>query len=531
MKGQYILTVVGLIILSRVTYQSTEIPSQYLDLKTCVIVFISPGDANRTEKETSLCDNIKHEACELSSKVTCESLYAAISKVFSSENKVRTVYKRDVTKDWLLDSLSKQRNDTRFSECSIAVYPKPVKDRTCLLSPLKPAPHPTTINITRMSHDNVIESVNQLCHTFRNVHGHLDRKGLHEAYIKHNLFSVKSLSNHVKSHTVFTDSKPPLKILPECERLSINSWEQFYNDHLQISKPVVITNASSMWNASRLWTNQYLVERYGNKSVHIKLSPTSDYEGIESGELWENFDLFRIPSEVRSQLEFPDLVVPRPATTNMKFAEYIELMENIAGKKVDNISAYLEYSSIRQYFPELEDDISEMTFIESNLKLKHLNIWLSDGNTLGKLHFDPFDNFLCMIDGRKELVLFEPHNNHMLYESHIPEAEFSVDLKGYRFRRKKLLESTSMVMSPFDIRKPDFQKFPAFGESMPLNCTIDEGDVLFMPAFWWHEVQSFPSKTRKRNLAVNYWYEPFLTKEFPCRECKLEVNPYYNNLL
>lgn len=88
-----------------------------------------------------------------------------------------------------------------------------------------------------------------------------------------------------------------------------------------------------------------------------------------------------------------------------------------------------------------------------------------------------------------------------------------------------------MVMSPVDISKIDFERFPEFSSTLPLNCTIDEGEVLFMPSYWWHEVQSFPNVTAKRNLAVNFWYEPFLTKEFPCAECKLDVNPKYKHLL
>jgi len=39
----------------------------------------------------------------------------------------------------------------------------------------------------------------------------------------------------------------------------------------------------------------------------------------------------------------------------------------------------------------------------------------------------------------------------------------------------------------------------------PYQCNIMEGDVLYMPAFWWHEVQSRPNPEEKRNVAVNFW--------------------------
>jgi len=62
-----------------------------------------------------------------------------------------------------------------------------------------------------------------------------------------------------------------------------------------------------------------------------------------------------------------------------------------------------------------------------------------------------------------------------------------------------------MVMSPVDIAAPDLKRFPKFTEAKRLSCVLNPGDVLFMPAFWWHEVQSYPDVVQRRNLAINYW--------------------------
>ena len=34
-----------------------------------------------------------------------------------------------------------------------------------------------------------------------------------------------------------------------------------------------------------------------------------------------------------------------------------------------------------------------------------------------------------------------------------------------------------------------------------------------------------------RSISLSCRYDPFLTKEFPCPECKLDINPKYNYLL
>lgn len=104
------------------------------------------------------------------------------------------------------------------------------------------------------------------------------------------------------------------------------------------------------------------------------------------------------------------------------------------------------------------------------------------------------------------MTLFEPHHNEHLYEAHIPEAILSFDFTRKKFFRKRLLESTSMVMSPVDITNPDLERFPGFTKARRTECSLRPGDVLFMPAFWWHEVQSYPDMEEKRNIAVNFWY-------------------------
>ena len=109
------------------------------------------------------------------------------------------------------------------------------------------------------------------------------------------------------------------------------------------------------------------------------------------------------------------------------------------------------------------------------------------------------------ISGEKHLTLFDPHRNENLYEAHIPEAILTFSPATGKFSRNSLLQSTSMVMSPVDITAPDLSRFPDFARAKRVHCSLRPGDALFMPAFWWHEVQSFPDEVERRNLAVNFW--------------------------
>ncbi|KAK7098651.1 hypothetical protein V1264_002900 [Littorina saxatilis] len=448
--------------------------------------------------------------------------------------------------------------DGNMPEFSAVVFKRLREDRTCLHKPDYLVAYPEAFGYSEPASDNFVQFVNTHCNTYRSSDGSLDVKGLHRNYLLQDLFSVEELPDSVTIADIFEkqnnknqqehclredgsgelrcseqSSKTNHKVFetaPKCERIDLPSKEDFINNYLFRSKPVIITGAMQSWPAMLKWTNQFLREQFGEKEVHIKLTPKGEYEGIEPADIWEAYNTFKIPPGVLKQLPYPDLVVVRPAGLSMNFAEFLNLVRNISKGTFTNVSAYLEYTAITDYFPELELDIIEMPFFRNVFKLAHLNIWLSDGNTLGKAHFDPFDNFLCQISGEKEVTLFEPHND-FLYEAHIPEAILSYNTTLQKFRRSKLLDSTSMVMSPVDILRPHLERFPKFRAARPLSCTIGEGDVLFMPAFWWHEVQSRPNTLQQRNLAVNYWYEPFYQKEFPCPDCQLDINPKYRHLL
>lgn len=516
---------ITLFLLTSVSCASSVIPNDYAELKQCLLLLKSDAEVTHTSESCERSVDGIH--CDSS---WCQQTLHQLTQAYFKEPKISTHALRNSSKHpyWLRQTLANSHHDI----CSVLIVKNPILDRTCLMTPLPTKP--TSIKVVNLTEgfeiDNLISTVNYECNTFRDVKGTLTLKGYHHKHILDNLFSVQSLENSQTADKLFGANKTDYH-MPQCEKITLESWETFFTSYLQYSKPVIIKQATETWKAKNKWTKGFLHTKYGNKTVHIKMSPTKDYEGIESVNLWEKYKSFKIPQMVKEKLQFPDLVVPRPAPVSMNFSAFLDFTEKVAEGKIQNASAYLEYSSIRNYFPELENDISEMPFINGKMMLRHLNIWLSDGNTVGKLHFDPFDNFLCMIDGTKQVILFEPHHNEYLYEAHIPEAEFAVNMSTLTFRRRRLMESTSMVMSPIDIQLPDFARFPLFNKARPLNCTVGPGEVLFMPAFWWHEVQSSPDVQRLRNLAVNFWYEPFLQKEFPCPECRLDVNPFYYHLL
>ena len=263
----------------------------------------------------------------------------------------------------------------------LAFYTHEKRERSCLLLPPKkdflaePYTGPLVL-------ETLVQFLNEKCGTFRTRTGGLTEEGLMHQHIMQNLYH-------------------PSEPVGKCLRLrKPPSKPDFFRDYTFRSRPVIVENAVQNWPAFKKWTAEYLRERYGERQVHIKLTPDGVFEGVESARIWSDYRQDWIPEAVKSQLQFPDLVVVRPATSEMHFSDFLDFIAS--GNRT--FSAYLEYSSIPYYMPSLQQDIFELSFVGGELEVKHLNMWLSDGNTLGKLHFDPYDNLLCQVSAAECLT-------------------------------------------------------------------------------------------------------------------------------
>ena len=256
----------------------------------------------------------------------------------------------------------------------LAFYQREPRDRTCLTMPPKTKFQAEPYS-GRMIVEMLVQFLNEKCGAFRTPKGTLTAAGLFHDHIMNHLYIPKEMSEG-------------------CKRIKMPQTADFFQEYFFRSRPVVIENAIKDWPAIAKWTPDYLRSLYGEKEIHIKLTEDGNFEGVESAKDWAGYHDNWIPESVKKQLPFPDLVVIRPATAEMRFSDFLDF---ISTRNDSMYSAYLEYSSIPYYMPQLEKDVYELPFLKGLLERRHLNMWLSDGNTLGKLHFDPYDNFLCQV--------------------------------------------------------------------------------------------------------------------------------------
>ncbi|CAI9716881.1 Hypothetical predicted protein [Octopus vulgaris] len=237
------------------------------------------------------------------------------------------------------------------------------------------------------------------------------------------------------------------------------SCEEFKNEIYPKRVPVVL-RGFDLGSCTSKWTVEYLVSQAGDKKVttHVSEIPQMDF-------LNKNF-LYRI-------LPFSELVKRASQDSNEEFficPEEKYYLRSLGDDPRNTVA------NIEEQFPQIANDLNipdlfpAKSFFSSVFRIasKSTQLWT---------HYDIMDNILMQIKGRKRVVLFSPQDAHNLY----------------------LQDGKSTVL---DIDNINTEKFPLFLKATRYECILEPGDILFIPALWFHNVIS-----EEFGIAVNVFWK------------------------
>lgn len=274
-------------------------------------------------------------------------------------------------------------------------------------------------------------------------------------------------------------------------RVTINDANDLY-ELLRDNKPVIITNFQDNWANHDSFSKENLEKKFGDYLVRVSVSESGRFDGPENGELWG--------------LGPETDVLVRPPATSMLFGDVLKLMPMSNNKE----TFYLEYLALNQYLGyEFLNLIPIPAQVNATTDLKHLvtNLWIGSTPTISPLHYDDYENFLCQIKGQKEVILFPPNDYKNLYYVGRPKGTLQYSYPGQFIREKSKIESRSVVFgSSVNVDEPNLTLHPLYQKTHPIRALLQPSDVLFLPAYWHHEVQSLPDDNEGINVAVNYWF-------------------------
>lgn len=224
------------------------------------------------------------------------------------------------------------------------------------------------------------------------------------------------------------------------------SSADFYHNFIHKRQPVVIRRGANHWPAVQLWQNEtYLSSNFGST-------------------------IFTVEYRKKFKNEFP---VRRPLSLD----EFLKIYRSE--------SVYLDSP-----FPPKAGMLSDILLPsilnchEISSQIESVNLLMNSGDANSAFHHDGYENIIVMISGTKEVYLIN--------------SSYSKDLYADQY-------AVVPGVLPVDPEKLDLQAHPKIADIPYYKVTLNKGDMLYIPQYWWHIVRSHDVP----NVAVNVWFGLF----------------------
>lgn len=237
-------------------------------------------------------------------------------------------------------------------------------------------------------------------------------------------------------------------------------------------QPVLLKNSDLIGTALK-WDLNYLKDNLGQGSFSVYSSRTHKFMYCDDKRAkdWPSF----VPPTQRHDMKFEEFFT---RITNFKPTDtrlYLQQMLNDSvGKNIVKDFLGFKWS----WLTNMQKKMNWGT-LTSNLLLIGL-----PGN-ITPVHYDEQQNFFCQVTGHKRVILFHPDQFECLYP----------------FPLYHPCDRQSQV----DFDNPDYERFPKLREAKGLEVIVSPGDVLYIPMYWWHHVES--TMNGGITTSVNFWYK------------------------
>lgn len=151
--------------------------------------------------------------------------------------------------------------------------------------------------------------------------------------------------------------------------------------------------------------------------------------------------------------------------------------------------------AMRDYLDLVAADTCALPPYVGNLEINELNgmchwpgyftkmgpprFWLGPAGTVTPLHCDYDDNIFAQVLGTKRIFVAPPHHDVFLYTRQANPVLYG---------------------AAFDPEQPDFERFPLARQAALVECIVQPGEMLYVPAGWYHQVRALTF-----SLSVNRW--------------------------
>jgi FAD/FMN-containing dehydrogenase len=232
---------------------------------------------------------------------------------------------------------------------------------------------------------------------------------------------------------------------------------------IALGQPAIISGMVAGWPAFQRWTRDHLVRELGDVTVRYRQSTSNVHPPL--GRRSETF---------------------QPENREASLASYLDLLAKTPTVFLDAnlVCLYARRGEANPDLAPLHGDVRIPAFLDP-ADVDTVGLWMSGRGVQTRLHYDRNGrhNLNAQLSGRKEVVLVPPDQVEGLYP-------FPMTSPTYNF-------------SEVDSTDPDLETFPRYGGVTGYEATLDTGDLLFLPAFWYHAF----THVGDFNLNLNFWFD------------------------
>lgn len=260
--------------------------------------------------------------------------------------------------------------------------------------------------------------------------------------------------------------------MPEIERVRGIELQEFKERFDWLDVPVVIEGGCAHYRAVQRWTPAYLKEKLGHEEIQFKLSTTHQHPNFHAKTVPE---IFARGSSTLAQF-LDDITAGEPSQRSHRYFTGDErfLLKRRDGKDTRD-----------EALAPLLDDVEVPALLPKD-RLYTVWGWLSGRGVRTWLHYETngCHNFNAQLAGEKTCVLYAPE--------HLSKMRMYQPGAG----------NPAYNCSEIDVEEADEQAKLASANG--LTATLKAGDLLFIPAWWFHTFFHLG----EFNANINFWWKP-----------------------
>ncbi|RKF64638.1 JmjC domain-containing protein 7 [Erysiphe neolycopersici] len=273
--------------------------------------------------------------------------------------------------------------------------------------------------------------------------------------------------------------------------------------YVSLNRPFVVRSGAYDWEATRSWDVGMLKTILKDQYINVAVTPFGNAD-----------------SPVRSSDNDDELLFVKPCMMQQDFTEFVDFIVE-QEKRKDIIDDACELKEVRysqaqndnlrdeyiSLFPHVAKDIP-WARIALQKTPDAINLWLGNSLSVTALHKDNYENIYVQIIGQKHFVLLPPVAYACVSEQILTPASY-LKTPDDKWKIQKEENAPKIPFPTWDEDK-EVDKHSLHNKYsdliVPIRVTLAKGDMLYLPALWYHKVSQSCSE-EGICCAVNYWYD------------------------